>query len=76
MQWVQTTDVLRIEPSLGWFIERLAASYQLSSTNRRHPLAQQSEIMLEAWSARTLQACHTAGVVELVVVPVSVACLP
>jgi hypothetical protein len=35
--------VLQTKPSLCWCTEQLAASFQLSSTNRRHPLARRSE---------------------------------
>jgi hypothetical protein len=57
--------VLQTKPSLCWYIEQLAASFQLSSTNHQHPLARRSERMLAAWSARILQVCHGAEAVAL-----------
>jgi hypothetical protein len=54
----------------------LQASFQLSSTNHRHPLARQSERMLEAWSAGILQVCHVAVVVVLVDVVEPATCWP
>jgi hypothetical protein len=76
LQWVQPTDALRIEPFLCWCIEQLAASFQSSSTNCRHPLARRSERMSEAWSAGILQVCHAAEAMVMVVVLVLAACSP
>jgi hypothetical protein len=76
LQWVQLIDALEIKPSLGWYIRRLVTSSQWSTTNRRHPLARRNERMLEVWSAKTLQVCHTAGVVVLAADLEPIACLP
>jgi hypothetical protein len=76
LQWVQLTNVLQIKPSLGWYIGRLIASSQCSSTNHRHPLTRRNERMLEVWFTETLQVCHAAGVVALDADLAPVACSP
>jgi hypothetical protein len=63
LQQVQLTDALQTKSFLGWYIGRLVASFQWSSTNHWHPLAQRNERMMEVWSTETLQVCHAAGVV-------------
>jgi hypothetical protein len=76
LQRVQLIDVLQTKPFLGWYIGQLVASFQWSSTNRRHPLAQQNKRMLEVWSAKTLQVCHIAGVMAPAADLTPVACSP
>jgi hypothetical protein len=76
LQQVRPTDVKQTEPTRGCCIGPLAACTQWSSTNRRHPLAQQSERMSKVWSAETLQVCHGAGVVVLADAHEFAACWP
>jgi hypothetical protein len=76
LQQVQPADVLHTKPFLCCCPEQLTSSFVLSSTNRWHPWAKLSEIMLEAWSTKTLQVCHVAVAVALVDVVVLAACFP
>jgi hypothetical protein len=75
MQQVRPADVLQTKLSLCCCTKQLTISFLLSSTNRRHPWARQSERMSEAWSAETLQVCHVVVAVALVDVVVLATCL-
>jgi hypothetical protein len=65
LQQVRPTDVLQTKPSLCCCTKHLVALFLLSSTNHRHPWAQQSERMSEAWFAKTLQVCHMAETLQV-----------